>query len=546
MRRAHVAFAALAAVLVGPGCSLEAPPSTLEVRSVSPREVDLGDRWEIHGAGFPLRRLAHVRFVGRLLHPGAPAEASDFEIDVESRSEGRLTLLLDESLVARFTGRGDRAAHATFRGEVRVSFDPVEVGTARLVGSAPGVVLDVRPGRLARSEARLTAEGTRLLAWMGVALADQAPALGGLAVKSVVAGSPADTAGIAAGDILAEIDGLQVFRVSDLAPARDTVSLAVRRTGESVPRLVVLRPPGLADRVPRDLLASAVATSFFALLTLLPFTRGSGRLRAAIAAQRGSLRLSPFAGQLAFVCAVAATAAIALRIAPTDMDIAAGFLVSAFAVAALRSLGRGFSVLQTAAAQLPGAIAIATTILVTGSLRLADLASAQGARPWDWTIARAPTTALLTLGWALSVARTTETENAPARAAHAVHLATFATLGAVMFLGGAHAFEADPSRPAAAWLAASAVLAGKALVLTALVFALRAASPGRGLASAMALALAGAGSTVAWHGFAVGERLRGLTGPIVCALAGTFALVAALEVLYARRVVTVQHVDPHS
>ncbi len=546
MRRAPTAFVALLWVVVGPACSLEPPPNTLEVRTVSPREVDLGDRWEIHGAGFPLRRTAHIRFVGRLLHPGTPAEATDFEVDVESRSEGRLTLPLDEQLVARFTGRGDRAAHATFRGEVRVSFDPVEAGTARLLGSAPSVVLDVRPGRLARSETRLAAEGGRLLAWMGVTMADQAPASGGLTVKAVVPGSAADSAGIASGDVIAEIDGLQVFRVSDLAPARDTVSLAVRRPGDTVPRLLVLRPPGLADRIPRDLLASAVATTFFALLAMLPFARGSQRVRAALGAPRGITSLASRAGTLALVGLVATSAAIALRVAPTDVDVAAGFLVGAFGVAALRSLGPRFSVIEATAVHLPAAIAIATTVLVTGSLRLADLAGAQGARPWEWTLARAPTNTLLLIGWALSVAHAEPPTNAPTRAAHALHLATFATLGSVMFLGGAHAFEADPARPGAAWLAAAAVLSAKALLLSGLVFALRRLSKGRGIAGAMAFALGGAGATLAWHGFAIGERLRGLTGPIVCALAGTFALVAALEVAYARRVVTVQHVDPHS
>jgi len=522
------------------GCALEAPPSTLKIDGISPHEVDLGDRLEVNGAGFPLRRVAHLRFVGRLLHPGAPAENADFEVDVEARSEGRLTLPLDESLVAKFTGRGDRAAHATFRGEVRVTFDPLENGTAKLVGSVPSVVLDVRPGRLARSEARLATEGSRLLDWMGVTVSPQAPASGGLLATKVTLGSPADAAGIAAGDVLSELDGLQVFAVSDLAPARDLVTLGIRKAGASgAPQLVTLRPPGLAERVPRDLLLSAIACGFFAIVLLLPFAR-TPRLLSALARDRGLRRVRFSILETGVVLAAVAATAVALRLAPGEADLAAAFLTTTFAALAAGFFARRGSALSAATSQLPGAIAIGAVVATTGSLRLSDLAALQGARPWEWTLARVPPTALLLGAWALSVARRAD-EGGPI--ARAIHLASFAVLGSVMFLGGAIATD-DP-RPLAIVVSTFAVLAVKAFALVGLVTLVRAFDGRRGLTAPLGLAVLGACTAFGWSTFVTSERVRALVGPATCALVATALLVVVMETIYARRTVTAQHVDPH-
>lgn len=534
MRRASLALF----VLLSAGCALESPPSTLKIDGIGPREVDLGDRLEVAGAGFPLRRLAHLRFVGRLLHPGAPAEAADFEVDVEARSEGRLTVPLDESLVARFTGRGDRAAHATFRGEIRVTFDPIEGGTAKLVGSIPGVVLDVRPGRLARSEARLAAEGARLLDWMGVTVAAQAPASGGLLAAKVTLGSPADAAGIASGDVISELDGLQVFAVSDLAPARDVVTLGVRRQGAGTPQPVTLKPPGLAERVPRDLLASALLSGFFAIVLLLPFAR-TPRLLAALGHGGALRRVRLEALDAGVVAAAGGLVALGVRLAPAEADVLAAFLGAGFAALATGLFSRR-SALAAATSQIPGAIAIGAVVASTGSLRLSDLAATQGVRPWEWAVAKAPPMALLLGAWALAVARRADLGG---RVAHAIHLATFAVLGSVLFLGGAIA--SDDPRPVAVLLSTFAVLALKSLALAGLAVGVRRVDGRRGLGLPVGLGVAGAVGSIAWSTLVTSERVRALVGPATCALVATALLVSILEALHARRTVTVQHVDPH-
>lgn len=243
------------------------------------------------------------------------------------------------------------------------------------------------------------------------------------------------------------------------------MTLGIRKAGASgAPQLVTLRPPGLAERVPRrSLLLSAIACGFFAIVLLLPFAR-TPRLLSALARDRGLRRVRFSILETGVMLAAVAATAVALRLAPGEANLAAAFLTTTFAALAAGFFARRGSALSAATSQLPGAIAIGAVVATTGSLRLSDLAALQGARPWEWTLARVPPTALLLGAWALSGRQARRRGRADARA---IHLASFAVLGSVMFLGGAIA--TDNPRPLAIVVSTFAVLTMKAFALVGLI-----------------------------------------------------------------------------
>ena len=60
---------ALAVLGLG-GCERDGVPPLVEVTEVSPREIELGDRLELKGAGFPQGRSGRITFRGTMWRPG--------------------------------------------------------------------------------------------------------------------------------------------------------------------------------------------------------------------------------------------------------------------------------------------------------------------------------------------------------------------------------------------------------------------------------------------------------------------------------------------
>src|SRR3712207_2837287 len=94
----------------------EVPANLLTVVELGPSAVELGDRVELEGSGFPEGKPATLTFLGSLHRPGQePIENVEITTRASSSSQRSMTLLLDEESYAEFTGRGAHAAHTTFQ-----------------------------------------------------------------------------------------------------------------------------------------------------------------------------------------------------------------------------------------------------------------------------------------------------------------------------------------------------------------------------------------------------------------------------------------------
>src|SRR5262249_41103708 len=149
---------------------------------LAPREAEIGDRLEVRGNGFPKGRAARVGFRGALHRPGEPPARADIETEGMATSAQKIELTLTEALEAAFCGRGDRAAHTTFRGEVEVAFAAVAPGAPPVAAEVRDVVLDLTPPSPARSVLLARrAEAERALAFLGLTVDDTQAPSGGLA-----------------------------------------------------------------------------------------------------------------------------------------------------------------------------------------------------------------------------------------------------------------------------------------------------------------------------------------------------------------------------
>jgi NADH-quinone oxidoreductase subunit H len=436
------------------GCIAEPPPTTLEVSDVQPREVDVGDRLEIRGAGFPLRRPAKIAFRGHVHRAGVAPEAINATIEVESRSEGRLEIPVDEAFAQRLTARGD-TDHATFRGDVAVSFTAAEAGSAPLAGKASAVVIDVR---VTRSKHANTDDAARAAVdLLGLEIANDVPASGGVVVSAVRSGSPAAGAGLLPGDVIVDFDGVRVASIADLIPAGDlAATIAVRREGSGELRTIAVPLDGVARRVPRGMIYGASLLAGVCLLLLLSMRRAPASAavlerriatrvralrdrgaapvttvtRALVAALAGesSIRVSFGAVLFTFGCAALATV---LPLLSPELDVVT-LAMAAFTASAAIALVDGGVASRIARPHVAGALAVVTAVVTTGSFRVADLLRAQGALPWEWLSFRSPATLASMIVWAIAAATLAPRARASERAATYVT----AALIAIFFLGG--------------------------------------------------------------------------------------------------------------
>lgn len=441
-------------LLATAGCVAEPPPTTLEVAEVQPHEVDVGDRLEIRGAGFPTRRTAKIVFRGSVFRGGVPPESVNATFEIESRSEGRLELPVDSTLAARFSANSD-TGHATFRGEVAVSFAASEAGAAPLRGKATNVILDVRGTRNTKNKKVVHGRDAARAALdaLGLTIADEAPASGGLIIAAVRDGSPAAGAGLLPKDVIVDFDGVRVASLVDLMPAGDSVAnLGIRRDGSGELRAITVPLDGALRRVPRGMIAGAGLVAAVTLLLLLSLRRPSAasavverriaaRVRAlspkstardakrsllAVLAGESALRVSLGAVVFTLACA---TVSIATPLLWPDLDVVT-LSVAAFASSLALSL-QGGGALRIARPHLAGALALATAVLSTGAFRLVDLLRAQGALPWEWLAFRTPATLASVTVWIVAAAALPRDRSVD-RAARYVA----AGLVAMLFFGG--------------------------------------------------------------------------------------------------------------
>jgi NADH-quinone oxidoreductase subunit H len=566
------AFAGLLAV-AGPWVP-PADPALVQVVSLTPTDVEPGDRIAIAGEGFPAGKEARVRFQGTLYRPGEePLRDAEVLLTGTVAGPEQVEVEFRDAAQALFCGAGDRAVHTTFEGDVEVAFAAASPGAPPVAGTLRHAVLDVRPSASPVDRGH-EADGQRALEYMGLRVTAASRRGLGLTVESVRPGSPADVAGVGAGDVIMTLDGVRAAAVGDMVPVpgeREAI-LGVRGLGAmaDTPRPVAV--DGLRRAPPAELLdAAALVAAALGILLLLgspapaslatALQRAASRLRARAGVAASSARSVPGRARVGparavAVAAVRATLPPLAASAVVDAGVAAVLVVLPFgqyllaarmdvellffaaatslAVVAVVAAGSAWAGLRAAAhvawQHVPAALAVASVVLTTGSLRVQEIARAQGGWPWDWLALRSPA-AMLLLVLLLRSARIAPGESAPAApiealvddgslprhgprgrwlaAATRAHRFVLAGLATTLFLGGWSLPGLSPAQQDGRLLleaAGAAWLLAKTWTLVLGLAILRDALPARPLASAsrtttrreLPLAIAALGATAAW------------------------------------------------
>ncbi len=575
----RVAFAAmLATVVMSTGCQRDETPQLLQVLDVAPREAEVGERLEISGNGFPQGRTAHVTFRGALYRPGASKETgAEVATTGVVTSAQEIEVPFTEALQALFCGAGETKAHTTFEGEVEVAFEAAALGAPPVAGTLSKVLLDVRPPAARRGvEDARSAEGDHLLRFLGVAIGESAPASGGLLVATVEPASRAEEAGLVAGDLIVSLDHVRVHGREDLlvAPSTATAEIGVRRDGNAREEILRARVQGAMAFGAGELVGAAVilviAAGFLVVLFAPPWPlatwierRIAARLVRGNRVDAGGLRrLASVRGVLSTIAITTAFAAIpiAQRFAGSDLDVGIVFLLAVTALVTMGLFeesgdgvsGRGFvaglrGAARVASYVVPGALAVAGVVVMTGSLRADEIVRAQGGFPWEWYAFRSPVSAvlcLLFLATALAPGdRAVPQPLARPRATpfpHAERVYTFVVGGvaSALFLGGWELpfapAGADSAHATLAFLGASLFVA-KAWSVVVLLGGLRATLPRRRIDETAALALrylvptalVMLGLTVAWVAFVGWAPARGAQTMVSAAMFTLFCVALA-------------------
>jgi hypothetical protein len=385
------------------GCERDAPLSLLTVREVAPRDVEVGERIEITGSGFPRGRAARVILEGTLHRPGAEPRRG-FEVRAEGVvvNESTVELAYDARLQSLFCGPESGAVHTTFRGDATVAFAAAIPGAPPAAATLPGVVLDLRPAPGNAVSTRMRLDGERFLESEGIVVDSNQDVRGGLLLAAVHDGSAADRAGLLAGDLLVSFDGVLISSAADVVPAptAQRVTLGIRRGGDpnETPLIMAVdgyRPrPAILPLVITALLAAAASLWLFAPLprSLRWLARRIGRTD--LASKRTSDVLSDFLPLAAIPLTVALPLILRELVGaePEIVSILLATLFGTFVLHALAGEGGVGAALRRAATSvlpiLPAALAIAAAGVLTGATRLTEASHAQGGWLWEFLALR--------------------------------------------------------------------------------------------------------------------------------------------------------------
>ena len=425
---------------------------------VAPREVDVGDRIEVLGTTLPTgeAREAKVSFEGELRRAGQPPiEDAKIVVEKAQLSTDKISMIFTEGLQSRFCGSGDEAAHTTFHGNVVVTLPSVQGGLP-VKGTVRGVDINFRPPtpRRAVLEAR-TREGNRALKFMGISIAAESPAAGGLLIADITPSSPANRAAILPGDLIVSFAGVKVQSIGDMTPSgSERLPTISTKRGSEPPVERQISIEGFDIRPPSDLLGAGLVLAIAAAIILLFMAPTAGiitwverRVSARMQSRVGPNRAGP-QGFLVWI-ADGIKSIMKEDIVPTDADqplfklapylvfmgVSATFVVMPFgqyliaadldigilfviAVTSLVTIGlmtggwasnNKWSLLggirsaaQIISYEIPGAVAVVCIVMMTGSLRMQDIIGVQGGPggslfttggwPYYWYVFRNPIT----------------------------------------------------------------------------------------------------------------------------------------------------------
>lgn len=219
---------------------------------VSPDRVAERDVLAISGEGFVVGAEALVKFSGMVHRPAQPARKVNVETRALAVDAETIELHATPEMVGKFCGResGENGAHATFRGEVRVSFVPRLAGAPPIEGRIQNVVLDLfraAPQTPAR-QLDLPTKAPAILGFLGLEVVELGEQ--GLRVVSAIPGKPAYDAGIRAEDRIVDWADLRVHRAYDLEPfpGQRLVSVNLRRNSVATEFPVIVPIEGYAPQ----------------------------------------------------------------------------------------------------------------------------------------------------------------------------------------------------------------------------------------------------------------------------------------------------------
>jgi NADH-quinone oxidoreductase subunit H len=258
-------------------------------------------------------------------------------------------------------------------------------------------------------------------------------------VESVAAGSRAEQAGILANDLLTSLDKVRIGSVADVVPApgHAVVVVGLRRGTSATEITREVHIDGYRSAPPPELYAAAIVVGLavVALVLFLAPTVGllswiERRIAARMQPSQGSgPRLAAWLTALAsggldedgrtrstrlpLVIVCVAFSAILLVLpfgqyaVAADLDVGALYVVALTSLVTLALVSGGVSSgrysplrgLQSAARalshEIPGAIAVACIVMMSGSMRLQEIIRAQGGWPWEWFLFKTPVTCAL-------------------------------------------------------------------------------------------------------------------------------------------------------
>ncbi len=434
------------------GCQRDAGPQLIEVLDLVPHEVERGDRVELLGTSFPQGKKAHVTFRGELHRPGERPTSGEISADGAAATGTEIEIDFTEGLEELFCREGAGAAgegevHTTFTGDIEVAFPAVTPGAPPVVATLHNTLLDVRPPtpRRALLDAR-TKEGLNALAFLGIHPSKTPLAAGGILVDAVDPGSRAEKGAIQAGDVLVTFDHVRIASPADVIPsgASATAVVSLRRGNAPSETRHDVRVDGFRAAPPADLYGAALllVIAAAAILLFMAPTAGiltwverrvAGRMQSRIgpnragpqgffvwvadgikmlfkedivpAASDGPLfRMAPY---LVFV-GVSATFVVmpfGQYLIAADLDVGILYVLAVTSLVTIGLLSGGWasnnkysllggirSAAQIVSYEVPGAIAVACIVMMTGSLRLQEIISAQGGWPWEWFLFKNPVT----------------------------------------------------------------------------------------------------------------------------------------------------------
>ncbi len=258
------------------GCEPE-PAALVDLLGISPRYVSVGDRIELLGRNLPPGKHARLLLEGAVFRPGAAPRSAFFAesdaISQPDRAVGYLTSSLQQALI----GDGIASRHATFRGRATLVFEPLEAASPKVTGTIANVVLDVDGKPLSAEEAHeQTDESARFLAHAGMGLQSPQPPF---RISEVKQNGLAHQAGVKPGDVLIEMDSVNLVAFTDLAPRPDHVqSELVFRRGNNPTPVSLLIPTGAYHRQPPTWVArSVIGLGAFALCLVLCYATRFGQ-----------------------------------------------------------------------------------------------------------------------------------------------------------------------------------------------------------------------------------------------------------------------------